>query len=48
MKSETTVKNVLFLGLFALGIVLLVKEGCPVYINFARLFIAAVASIRFI
>jgi hypothetical protein len=48
MSNKTTIKNVIFLGIFALGISFFVKEGCPVYINFLGLLVAGIASIRFI
>lgn len=47
MPSRKTIKNVIFLGLFALG-VFLVAKNISLPANFLGLFIAGVASIRFI
>ena len=48
MTNKTETKNIIFLGLFALGIYLFTKENCPIYINFIGMFIAGFTSIRFI
>ena len=47
MLNKTTIKNVIFLGLFALGVSLVVKD-ISFFADFLGLFIMAITAIRFI